>query len=80
MDERVRRLYAVAHLEPRYDDMCVVDTRCDRLVSGGAIYEASEAEYFVGVLNAKLGPVFKAVPTRDCGPYTQRASRVVRRR
>jgi len=80
MDERIKKLYAVAGVEPRDDDVCVVDTRSMSLVQGGAIWNRGAGEELAGELNAFVGErVFKAVPTADCGPMTAHASRVVRR-
>lgn len=80
MDERVQRLYAVAGVEQQRDDVCLVDTRTQSLVQGGAIWSQSAGESLASQLNRFTGGEhFKALPTRDCGPYTQRASRVVRR-
>lgn len=79
MDDRVKRLYAVAGVEPRHDDVCIVDTRTMSLVQGGAIFRRADGLAMVQQLSAYIGrPCFSALPSVDCGPYTRRASRVVK--
>jgi hypothetical protein len=80
MDERVSRLYAVNGVEPQDEDVCLVDTRTQSLVQGGMIWRSGAGEALASQLNRFLdaGMVFKTVPTRDCGHYTARASRVIK--
>ena len=79
MDDRIKALYAVAGIEPRVDDVCIVDTRTMSLVQGGAIFRRAEGLRLVKQLADYVGrPCFMALSTAECGVYTRRASRVVR--
>ena len=79
MNSKIESLYRVNGIEPRFDDVCVVDSRTMTLVQGGAIFRRTDGLEMAQKLNTSVGaPYFTAVPTADCGRYMTRGSRVIR--
>jgi hypothetical protein len=79
MNSKIESLYRVNGIEPRVDDVCIVDSRTMTLVQGGAIFRRADGLRMVQQLTDYVGrPCFIALPTADCGPYMGRASRVVK--